>query len=263
MDKKKRRNPHPRSANYYLFSGDKSKKVGKLATKAYFSVKDFLTKDIDLPSRSDVHDKFHKIIYKESSEDKEIDKNNDKSTTPQDTFAQINAKKDEVSRQGDKGDTDDHENDDNKEPFAQKMEAGTKNPTELKNIVNKSNEMLATATTVFPFTLFPDTITLDRTKITIIKRNFFFSNETLSIRIEDVLNVAARVGPILGSITIASRVLSSEDHFTINQFWRGDATHIKHMIQGYVIALHNKIEVAHLNRDELIETLAELGHDTH
>lgn len=132
---------------------------------------------------------------------------------------------------------------------------------EIKKLTQRSNEVLATAKTVFPFTLFPDDVVLDRTKITITKRDFFMTNRVISIRIEDVLNVSADFGPFFGSITVASRVLSSEDHFRIDYFWRKDAIHLKHMIQGYVIALHNKIECSHLNKDELIETLAELGHD--
>lgn len=132
---------------------------------------------------------------------------------------------------------------------------------DIKALTKRSNEVLASATTVFPLTLFPDTVVLDRTKVTITKRDFFMSSKVISIRIEDVLNVSADVGPFFGSITIASRVLSSEDHFSINYFHRKDAIHLKHMIQGYVIAQHNKIDVGHLSQEELKETLAELGHD--
>ncbi len=132
---------------------------------------------------------------------------------------------------------------------------------ELNNLVAKSNEVLATANTVFPFDLFPDTVTLDRTKVTIIKRSFFWSAEVISIRIEDILNVTTGVGPFFGSLTIASRVMSSVDHFTTNYFWRKDAIRLKHIVQGYVIAHHNKIEVSHLSQQDMIKTLSELGHD--
>lgn len=121
--------------------------------------------------------------------------------------------------------------------------------------------MLATASTVFPFDLFPNTVTLDRTKLTIVQRSFYWSEQVMSIRIEDILNVTTGVGPFFGSLTIASRVMSSEDHFTINYFWKSDAVHLKHIIQGYVIAQHNKIKTSHLSKDELIKTLSELGHD--
>ena len=133
---------------------------------------------------------------------------------------------------------------------------------QLRRLVRRSNDLLATATTVFPLQLFPDKITIDRTKVTIVRRSFFFTHEVMSIRIEDILNVSTSVGPFFGSITLASRIMSSEDHFTINFFWRDDAIRLKHIIQGYVIAQHNNIKTSHLSRDELIKTLTELGHDS-
>lgn len=132
---------------------------------------------------------------------------------------------------------------------------------ELKKVVRRSNDVLATATTVFPFDFFPDSISVDRTKVTIKKRTFFWSEEVMSIRIEDVLNVSTAVGPFFGSLTIASRVMSTEDHFTTNFLWRNDAIHLKHIIQGYVIARHNGIDTKHLSASNLKKTLKELGHD--
>lgn len=133
---------------------------------------------------------------------------------------------------------------------------------DLKKIVSQSHEVLMSANTVFPISLFPDTVTVDRTKVTILKRDFFWSSDVMSIRIEDVLNVSASVGPLFGSLTVASRVMSTIDHFRIDHFWRNDAIRLKHIIQGYVIAQHNKIDTAHLDKKELIETLIELGQDT-
>lgn len=139
--------------------------------------------------------------------------------------------------------------------------ASTPKPS-LKNIVKKSHEILAQATTIFPFTLFPDSVIVDRTKVTIIKRNFFWSEDVVSIRIEDVLNATSGVDPIFGSLNVSSRVMNSTDHYQIKFLWKRDAMHLKHLIQGYVIAQHNEIDVAHLERDELIKTLCELGDDT-
>lgn len=143
-------------------------------------------------------------------------------------------------------------------------EGGTKlldNTDKLHRAIEQSHEVLASANTVFPLTLFPDTVTVDRTKVTITRRNFFWSADVLSIRIEDVLNVAATCGPLFGTLTLASRVMSTTDHFAMQHLWRNDAMHLKHIIQGYVIAQHNDIDVAHLDKDELINTLIELGYD--
>lgn len=133
---------------------------------------------------------------------------------------------------------------------------------DLREIVSQSHEVLMAANTVFPLTLFPDTVVVDRTKVTVTRRDFFWSSDVMSIRIEDVLNVSAGVGPFFGSLTIASRVMSTTDHFQINHFWRNDAIRLKHIIQGYVIAQHNNLDTAHLSKQELIDTLMELGSDS-
>ena len=129
---------------------------------------------------------------------------------------------------------------------------------ELKKVIEHSHEMIVEAKTVLP-PLFKNEIMLDRTKITIIKRNSFWSSEVISIRIEDVLNVSAAFGPILGSVTIASRVMSSVDHFEVTNFWRDDAMKLKQIIQGYLIARQNGVSTDHLSCEELAKTLYEIG----
>lgn len=137
-----------------------------------------------------------------------------------------------------------------------------KDAENLKHIVKKSHEVLASARTVFPVTLFPDSIVVDRTKVSITKRDFFWTSNVISFQIEDVLNVSCAVGPLFGSLTIASRVMSTIDHFQINYLWRSDAVFFKHLIQGHIIAKNNKLETDKLTRKEMIETLCELGTDS-
>lgn len=132
----------------------------------------------------------------------------------------------------------------------------------LKRIVKRSHQVLASARTVFPVTLFPDSIIVDRTKISIIKRDFFWTSNVISFQIEDVLNVGCAVGPLFGSLTIASRVMSTVDHFQINYLWRNEAIFMKHLIQGHIIAKNNKLETDKLTKKEMVETLCELGIDS-
>jgi len=132
----------------------------------------------------------------------------------------------------------------------------------LKQEVSKSHEILCNVQSVFPVSLFPDRIMMDRTKVTILKRNFFWSADVISFQIQDILNISSSVGPFFGSLTIASRVMSTVDHFTVNNLWKRDATELKRMIQGYVIAKQNEIDTDSLPIEELIETIRELGSDT-
>lgn len=131
------------------------------------------------------------------------------------------------------------------------------------DVARHSREVLAAARTlILPQNLFPDSVILDRTKLTIIKRTFFWTAETISIRVEDVLNVTSTYGPFFGSIIISSRIMNSTDHYEIDGFWRRDAIYLKEIIQGYMIAMHNNINVKDLDRQDLVATLLELGRDS-
>lgn len=133
----------------------------------------------------------------------------------------------------------------------------------IRSVVKRSHEVLAGARTIpLPINLFPDSIIVDRTKVTITRRTFFWTSQVITTRIEDILAVTSNLGPIFGSLLISTRVMNSTDHYDVNYFWRKDAEYIKQIIQGYVIAQHNSIETKHLNRNELVDTLLELGRDS-
>ncbi len=133
----------------------------------------------------------------------------------------------------------------------------------VNSIVKYSHQVLAAAKAVLlPWDLFPDSVIVDRSKVTIIKQTFFWSSQTITIRVEDILNVTSSLGPLFGSITISSRVMNSTDHFEINYFLRKDAIYLKQIIQGYMIAIHSKVDTSKMGREELIDTLIQLGQDS-
>ena len=139
----------------------------------------------------------------------------------------------------------------------------TKEAKAIRKVVQRSHEILAGARTVpLPVNLFPDSIIVDRTKVTITRRTFFWVSQVITTRIEDILAVTSNMGPFFGSLTISTRIMNSTDHYEINYFWRKDAEYIKQIIQGYVIAQHNTIETKHLSKEELVDTLLELGRDS-
>lgn len=132
---------------------------------------------------------------------------------------------------------------------------------ELLQAIEGSADILATATTTL--TLFPDTLTLDRAKVTVTKRTFFQAAEVVSMRIEDILNVTATVGPLFGTVKVVSRVLNPEKPYVIGKFWREDAVRLKRIIQGYVIALQRRIDCSVMPTQELVGMLDKLGEDEH
>lgn len=145
---------------------------------------------------------------------------------------------------------------------SKKQSTKEKSTRRLNKLAMQSKEILAVAQTVIlPTNLFPDTVVVDRNKVTINKKTFFWSSSVISIRIEDILNVTASIGPLFGSLSIAGRVMNSTDHYEVNYLWRADAVNLKHIIQGYMITVHNKIDTSDLPKEKLIEKLKELGNE--
>jgi len=132
---------------------------------------------------------------------------------------------------------------------------------ELKQAIQGSNQILASATTLL--VPFPDTMIIDRAKVTVTKRHFFRVAEVMSMRIEDVLNATCTVGPFFGTVTIVSRVMNGNQTSTIGRFSRADAKRMKRILQGYVIALERSIDCSSLETRELASMLEQLGADNH
>jgi hypothetical protein len=132
---------------------------------------------------------------------------------------------------------------------------------ELQDAIKGSNQILVKATT--KMTLFPDTLALDRAKLSVTKRTFVQVSEVMSIRIEDILNVTATLGPVFGSVKIMSRVMNADNVTRVGRFSRSDALRVKHITQGYVIALQRGIDCNALQTRELAAMLERLGEDDH
>ncbi len=132
---------------------------------------------------------------------------------------------------------------------------------ELQDAIKGSNQVLARASTIL--SLFPDTMIVDRAKVTVTKRSFFRMADIMSMRIEDVLNATCTVGPVFGTVSITSRVLNDDQTTHIGRFWRADAKQLKRIIQGYVIALQRNIDCSNLDTKELAGMLEQLGADNH
>ncbi|HYH74677.1 MAG TPA: hypothetical protein VD735_01825 [Candidatus Saccharimonadales bacterium] len=129
----------------------------------------------------------------------------------------------------------------------------------LVTMVNNAQEVLFKADTVFPFTLFPDTITIDREKVTVTRRSFFKVGEVLSIHMDDILSVTADVGPFFGSVKIMIRFVNNQQPDPINYLKRKDVLRIKCLMQGYIIARQQGVDCGHMPKEQLVKMLQNLG----
>ncbi|MBI4034495.1 hypothetical protein HY380_01200 [Candidatus Saccharibacteria bacterium] len=134
-----------------------------------------------------------------------------------------------------------------------------KSAAELAAVLNKAHEELFSASSIFPFSLFPDTITIDREKVSIARRSFFRVAKIDSFQIDDTLSVSANVGPILGSVVIQTRFFNKP--IRVNNLKRSDAMTIKRVLQGFHVARHNEVECSQFGKEVLVPMLYDLGMD--
>jgi hypothetical protein len=128
----------------------------------------------------------------------------------------------------------------------------------LIDITEKAQDVLFRADTVFPLTLFPDTITLDREKLTVATRSFFRTAKIVSVPVSSISSAEAEVGPFFGSLHMASKFFV-QNIYTVNFLPRADALKIQHLLQGFIIAQEKGIDVTDIDKEDLLLLINDLG----
>jgi hypothetical protein len=128
----------------------------------------------------------------------------------------------------------------------------------LIEITEGSQDCLITAKTLWPFNLFPDTISIDKQKLTIVHRSFFSTSSTISVQIDDVQIAKVDVGPFFGSVHLASKFFVDNIQ-SINFLRRSDAISIQRLLQGFIIAHHRRIDCSNIEQEQLVVLLNDLG----
>lgn len=137
-------------------------------------------------------------------------------------------------------------------------EVDSQDAQKLRAVVRESHTILAKAHSVFPMQLFPDRLNIDRHKFTIIHRQFFGVEQTVSVPIENIKNIEADFGPFFGSITVTSDLFINNTQ-TVHFLWRRDAKMIQKLVQGAVVAQREEIDLNKIDVKQLRTLLIDLG----
>jgi hypothetical protein len=135
-----------------------------------------------------------------------------------------------------------------------------KHTEKLLQEAKKSSEVLYKAESVFPFTLFPDTISIDRAKLSIAYRQFFRVAKVVSTPLEDIESVDADLGPFFGSLRITSKFFVNNTRF-VKFLLRDDAIKIQSLLQGFKLTKEKDIDISKIAKDELVMMLCKLGEE--
>jgi len=128
----------------------------------------------------------------------------------------------------------------------------------MNDIVKKSEQILFTTQTVFPFDLFPDSITISGNKIEISNSNFFASHQTSSIPLRDIANVEIQTSPFFASLKIINIRYPMHPHI-LQYLKKRDAIKAKNIIDGLLVAMSQGADITQIETHKLIEQIEKVG----
>lgn len=139
------------------------------------------------------------------------------------------------------------------------------NKQKLENIMDRHDIELLRATSLFPFQLFPDTITIDTTKITIVEKTMFATEAIHSCTLKDLSDVEVQTAFFMGTVYIRympqsnSPGMNEPKEIKITALSREDAMKAKKILRGVLVAKAEKINIASLTPEELKAILEKFG----
>ena len=128
----------------------------------------------------------------------------------------------------------------------------------VADLVRKSNRILVSISShALPFDFFPNTINVEESRITIIKRHLF-SSEVSSIDIKNVSNIFINTSIIFSQLIIISKTFE-ENEIKISNLRPQEAVFIRRIIEGLRIFENSQIDTSNYTKQELIAKLKELS----
>lgn len=128
----------------------------------------------------------------------------------------------------------------------------------VEDLVKQSNRILVSISShKFPIDLFPDTLNIEETRITIIKRKFLYS-EVHSVDIKDISNIFINMIPFYAQLDITSRTFE-DNEIWLNALRKKEAIYARRIIEGLRIFVNKGINTADYSPEELLLKLEELS----
>ncbi len=232
------------------FFGDKNQKANQSA------VPDFLqsdTKETSEPTVTLTKEEYKEVIKEAYKEGVEKALNNTEKSTSTMNPSEVK----EATHQGEK--------EGEKEAVKVQTKDTEINKQKLENIMDRHDIELLRAKSLFPFQLFPDTITIDTTKVTIIEKTMFATEAIHSCTLKDLSDVEVQTAFFMGTVYIRympqsnSPGMNEPKEIKITALKREDAMKAKKILRGVLVAKAEKINIATLTPEELQAVLEKFG----
>jgi hypothetical protein len=130
-----------------------------------------------------------------------------------------------------------------------------KDKQKLVDLVKKSNRCIITISSLFPWDLFPSTITVEESRVTFTFRQFL-SSQSHSVEIKDISNVFIESSLFFATLQVVSRTYVKND-IKIGYLSRKKAQKVQRIIEGLRTFIENHINTSNYEIDELLAKIEE------
>lgn len=125
-------------------------------------------------------------------------------------------------------------------------------------VLGGSKRVLLKTSSIFPFDLFPDEITIDETKVSIVYHEFFFSDEVHSITIDMIKDIDVETGPLFATLKIVPDGYPGRP-MELRFLKKKDAIKARQIIQGLIIARKHGIDPTKIQSEDFLEKIELMG----
>ncbi|MDP3941623.1 MAG: hypothetical protein Q8Q49_04935 [bacterium] len=127
----------------------------------------------------------------------------------------------------------------------------------VNDLVKKSNRIIISISSQFPWDLFPSTIDVEESRVT-FKFNQFLSSQSHSVDLKDISNVFIETSMLFASLQVVSRTFVQND-IKIGNLNKTEAKKVQGIIEGLRTFAEHDINTSNYEIDELIAKLGELN----
>lgn len=127
----------------------------------------------------------------------------------------------------------------------------------MDDMKSQSNRIIISISSMFPWDIFPSTINIEETRVTVIHRQLF-SSQVHSVDIKNISNVFIDTDLFFAAITIVSSTFE-ENNIKIMKLRRKEANLTRRVIEGLRMFIERDIDTSKYTNEELINKLKELS----
>lgn len=128
----------------------------------------------------------------------------------------------------------------------------------LRQVVSSTDSPLLSVKTVFPFSFFPERISVYRLKVDILFHHFFFSYSVFTILIDDLVSAKISTNLFFASLSFELKNFEKNPE-PINFLPVTPAARFQHLVNGLIAARNAKVDLTTLSDEELLDKVLAIG----